>query len=46
MIVKRTNTLKQEVQPSENYVRLDFLKSYAGEILVDFLGKLIFDELK
>jgi hypothetical protein len=43
---KSTNTLKQEVAPTENYVRLDFLKSYAGEILADFLTKLILDEIK
>jgi hypothetical protein len=43
---RRTNTLKKEVQATENYVRLDFLKSYAGEILANFLTKLILDELK
>jgi hypothetical protein len=46
LIQKSTNTLKLEGQPTENYVRFDFLNSYAAEIVNAFWTKLILAEIK
>ncbi len=46
LVQKSTNTLKLKGRPTENYVRLYFLNSYAAEIVNAHLTKLILAEIK